>query len=436
MRSADSSSKIREAARLKRILLVTGVLSPIGGVSNQVANLALSLHKLGIRVMVLVKDPIRKPNQHFDALRRGKVPVISIGSWVLPICRATGYALERVACLLAPVLPRGSRLTLRRWLSAKALWMRLWHRALAAIERAFGRAVRVCALISRAQIVHVFRPDDVAAAAIDAATDLSIPTVFSDTGEALPSIPLYTSDLLRAARRSDAVIVMSQRVAENERRIYGPSVKVEVIPPVVELRGPARSTPARHKITLAYAGRLTPEKNLDGLLLALGGLGTDVVPWRLIVAGAGPELDRCREIAKQMGISDRVEFRGPYRYERGFLKLAGEVDLFVVPSHTEGYGLILLEAAAAGRPVVATPVGAALEIVQDGKTGFLGASSRPEDLREALLRALKERSTLAAMGRAARRAYEKTYSHSAALDATMRCYGSVLLKSVPIWPHI
>ncbi|MEP6978871.1 MAG: glycosyltransferase family 4 protein [Thermoleophilia bacterium] len=109
----------------------------------------------------------------------------------------------------------------------------------------------------------------------------------------------------------------------------------------------------RESCTFLYAGRLDREKGLDTLLRAFAS-----VPGELVLAGSGSEEQRLRALA-----GDRVSFSGAVGREE-IVRLLAEADVFVLPSRSEPWGMVLNEAAAAGLPLVATDgVGAAYDLI-------------------------------------------------------------------------
>jgi glycosyltransferase involved in cell wall biosynthesis len=110
----------------------------------------------------------------------------------------------------------------------------------------------------------------------------------------------------------------------------------------------AAPTPARGRLIVA-AGRLVPEKGFDLALLAFAALDDPAAS--LAILGEGPELGRLRDLALELGVADRVAFPGYVADVRPWLDRAR---LFLLSSWYEGYGAVVVEALAAGRPVVAT----------------------------------------------------------------------------------
>jgi glycosyltransferase involved in cell wall biosynthesis len=143
-------------------------------------------------------------------------------------------------------------------------------------------------------------------------------------------------------------------------------------------------------------GRLSREKGHVDLIEALGELrrlnaGLD---FKLIIVGEGPERVRVESAASAAGVSDRIVFAGHSSEVRAFYELA---DVLALPSHSEGSPLVLLEAMAAGLPVVATRVGGVPEIVNDGESALLVAPRDARAMAAALERVLTDEACARAL---------------------------------------
>jgi glycosyltransferase involved in cell wall biosynthesis len=119
---------------------------------------------------------------------------------------------------------------------------------------------------------------------------------------------------------------------------------------------------------LLNVGRLSPEKGHDNLLQAVAALSGQFPALKLRLAGIGPMEHPLRQLAKSLGIEDRVEFLS---YVSDMPKLYGEADLVVQSSLTEGMPNVILEAAYLQLPILATDVGGTAEIVEHGTGAWL-----------------------------------------------------------------
>jgi len=148
---------------------------------------------------------------------------------------------------------------------------------------------------------------------------------------------------------------------------------------VAELRRRLAIAPGR--LVLATVASLTSKKGHTFLLDAMARLPERGIDCELVLAGDGPERAALEARAASLGIADRVHFLGVVRQVADVLALC---DVFVLPSIVEGLPLALLEAMAAGKPVVATAVGGVPDAVSAGINGVLVAPGAPDALAEAL----------------------------------------------------
>ncbi len=152
--------------------------------------------------------------------------------------------------------------------------------------------------------------------------------------------------------------------------------------------------------TLVFTGRLRPVKNLAPLVEAMALLATDFPALRLLLVGEGPERDRLTQLAQTLNRADQVVFVGDVPDVRPYLHAA---DIFVLPSLKEGLSNSLLEAMAVGLPAVATAVGGAPDLIEDGVNGYLlPPNPTPEQIAEALAALLRTPDRAREMGRRAR----------------------------------
>jgi len=171
-----------------------------------------------------------------------------------------------------------------------------------------------------------------------------------------------------------------------------------VIPNAVDVRGALRASRQRSRPLLLAVGRLRPPKDFATLVRALALLPADA--FELAIVGDGPQREELAALIAQLGLEDRVRLEGE---RRDVPTLLAEADAFVLSSRSEGLPVSVLEAMAAGLPVVATAVGGVGEAVVDGETGLLVRPADPEALAAALATIVADpalRRRLGAAGRA------------------------------------
>lgn len=138
---------------------------------------------------------------------------------------------------------------------------------------------------------------------------------------------------------------------------------------------------------LIYTGRLTPGKNLEALIQAFGIFSTETPPDSsrpaLLLVGDGPESTRLKQVIETLGLGAEVALTG---FLQDTAPILADCDAFCLPSLDEALGISIMEAQLLGLPVMGTPVGGILELVQDGVTGILAPSTTVDGLLNGLRR--------------------------------------------------
>jgi glycosyltransferase involved in cell wall biosynthesis len=226
----------------------------------------------------------------------------------------------------------------------------------------------------------------------------------------------------RAAR----VIAISEAVRRFSLEQVGlPAAKVEVVHygldelptawgenPPLELSSP---------LLLAVC-RLEPQKGLDTAVRAMA----DLPEATLLVLGEGPERAALEALADSLGVRGRVVMPGRVG---DVSSLYAQADLLVHPARWEGFGLAMLEAMLAAKPVVAARAGSAPELVEDGRTGLLVPVDDGAALADAVSSLLADPARSQAMGRSGRERALGEFSVARMAERTSALYESVLRQS-------
>ena len=178
---------------------------------------------------------------------------------------------------------------------------------------------------------------------------------------------------------------------------------------------------------IGTVANLFPRKGLEYLIEALGHLTQAFPNILLVIVGKG-DGDYERQLLTQverLGLTDHVFFAGFQAHPESFIS---QFDIFVLPSVLEGFGIVLLEAMALGKPIVASMVGGIPEIVQQDKTGLLVKPAHVTELYQALLTLLNDPEKRAMMGDEGKKRIEREFSLQRMMDGIHELYSTVLLR--------
>jgi glycosyltransferase involved in cell wall biosynthesis len=164
-------------------------------------------------------------------------------------------------------------------------------------------------------------------------------------------------------------------------------------------------------------GRYVPQKSHSSLIRAMPDI-LEVLPTaQLIIVGEGPMKSELREVVRTHGLSEHVQITGRIEDIHPYYKLA---DVFALASQFEGFGIVAVEAMAAGLPVVATRVDGLTEVVADGETGVLVSPSDKSELVSGLLRVLEGNTD--SYGKAGRKRAEEVFGVESMVSSYDRLY--------------
>jgi glycosyltransferase involved in cell wall biosynthesis len=154
-------------------------------------------------------------------------------------------------------------------------------------------------------------------------------------------------------------------------------------------------------------------------LRALARAAVQVPALQALVVGDGPLRSEAEAEAQRLGLTGRVVFLG---VRKDVPELLSGLDAVLFSSVREGFSLTMLEAMAAGVPVIATEVGGTPELITHGRTGLLVPPGQPEQLAEALVGLLLDPAGAAAIQEAARKSVEERFSLSSMVEAHAQIY--------------
>ena len=245
-----------------------------------------------------------------------------------------------------------------------------------------------------------------------------------DTGESLPFSSRSLERLL--IPRSDVVIAVSRSVQERLKArcpVIGDRIRILpnsiLFPPQDQL-----SHVPSEVFRIGFVGRIDdPKKGLSILLRAAAAVARVHAGARFVMVGDGPAADRLKRLSSSLGLEKSVEWL-PARTD--VWSVYRSLDLFVLPSLWEGFGIALLEAMGCGLPVVASRVGGIPEVVIDRKTGILVPPGNAEALADAILEMIRDPEIRRSMGDEARRHARTNFDMTKRIAELESIYRSLL----------
>lgn len=211
--------------------------------------------------------------------------------------------------------------------------------------------------------------------------------------------------LRRVLERADYVLSNSRRNLETLQAEGFRLPRAEAIYNIVAARNDPPSERPAGVARIVAVGSLIPRKALDVLLRAGAILAAADKRFEIVLAGSGPERAKLQSQAEDLGLADRVTFLGDVA---DVPRLLATAHVLAHPSRNEGLSNAILEAMAEGVPVVACPVGAAPEIIEDGRNGLLVPVGEPQAMAAALGRLLDDAELRTRLGR---NAWEQVCRH-------------------------
>jgi glycosyltransferase involved in cell wall biosynthesis len=216
-------------------------------------------------------------------------------------------------------------------------------------------------------------------------------------------------EMNRICKKDDIIILPNGIELENFKDIY-PREQQNII-----------------KKTIIFVGGLKPIKGIDYLIKAMKIITEKSPDTNLLIVGDGTERKKLETLVRELNLQNSISFAGKVTNEQ-IPKYMAQADVFVLPSLSEGFGIVVVEAMASGLPIVTTNVRGLPELVKNGENGFIAKPKDPKDLAEKIMLILENkdlRETIAKTNIIKAREY--TWDHI--VDELITVYNSILQKS-------
>jgi glycosyltransferase involved in cell wall biosynthesis len=233
-----------------------------------------------------------------------------------------------------------------------------------------------------------------------------------------------------AYRTAHRIVANSSAAAECLRDEGVAPAKIRVIPNGVDLAAFDSKQPAANRRVVTTVANLRAEKGHEVLLRAAALVGERIPDARFRLVGDGPMRPALEGLARVLEVDRTVEFLG---YRDDVPTLLAESDVFAFPSHTEASPNGVIEAMAAGLPVVASATGGITELIDSGRNGVLVPPGNADALAAAIVGLLNDAGRAERLGAEARETIRRRYSFERMVDAFEQLYEQELMrKATPL----
>lgn len=390
---------------------------PISGADEIALTYAIELRGAGHDTSILLVQPPSKNDPLAIRLRAAGVPLDTLASTAFSTSLATARRFAiRAMRTFSPV----SGLILSN--SRKVVFNLLQQYHVACCEYLKRK---------RPDVVHVLTPDPGAIMLVRAAYETKIPVVYQEVG-----IPFHPPGFEDVYERFVSVLplcaevtALSPSLARELRRVSTRSSPAKVLPLISpDYNGFAKAQSTSGVVTFGFAARLEHLKGPLRLLEAFGVAHQTNARMKLCIAGEGSQRQEFVAGSRRLGLEEKCELVGVYRSIEERNEFMNSIDVFVLPSLTEGTPNVIIEAMAHEKPIIATAVGGVPDLVTED-VGILVLPDDSRALATAMTRMALDVEMRRRMGAAARRRYEQLFTPAAVLPVLLDLYAGMIERA-------
>jgi glycosyltransferase involved in cell wall biosynthesis len=398
-----------------KIILCKGQLDgPISGADETLVTYAAQLQKAGQSVSVLLMYLHAEEDQYYQRLLESGVPVYWIASNLAQTSLGAGRKLANRMFYSFPGFKQFIRRRTQPVLTAIAT--RYYSQCRDFLER------------QKPDLVHVMTPDAGAMVMIRAGHDAGIPVLYQELG--IPYHPPgfeYYKEFTSVLPLCSEIAALSPRLIADCREKLPASRYLSVLPIMSQemVNGGKTARDPGGKITFGFAARMEELKGPMVLMEAFAVAHQQCENICLNIAGDGSQRQKIAARAKTLDVASRYRYHGVYTHPeecRGFME---SLDVFVMPSFTEGTPNSIVEAMACGKPIIASEVGGIPDMI-GGDSGILVPPGDMRALAEAMLRLAQDAELRRTMGAAAKERYQKLFSPKVVVPLMVETYRRVM----------
>jgi len=395
---------------MKILLCKSYLVGAMSGADETLVTYAAQLQKAGQAVSVLLMYLHAEEDQYYQRLLESNVPV----SWIASnLARSSLGAGRKIASRMFYAFP-----------GSKPFFRRQTQPVLTAMATRYYSQCHDFLEKQEPDLVHVMTPDASAMVMIRAAHEVGIPVIYQELG--IPFHPPgfeYYREFASVLPLCNEVVALSPRLIADCRAKLPGSNALSVLPIMSQelINGDRDPRHAGAKVTFGFAARMEELKGPMVLMEAMGVAYQQCENLCLNIAGDGSQRQKIAARAKALNVASRYRYHGVYTHPEERSAFMRSLDVFVMPSFTEGTPNSIVEAMAHGIPIIASQVGGVPDMIGDD-AGVLVPPGDANALAQAMLRLARDQDLRQAMGRAAYERYQRFFSPHAVLPLMLQTY--------------
>lgn len=398
-----------------RILLCKGqIYGPISGSDETLVTYASQLQKAGNQVSVLLMYLHAEEDQYYQRLLEAGVPVSWIASNLAHTSMSTG---RKLAYKLFNTFPASQRFIRQRTL-----------KVVTGLARRHYRRCREFIQSQNPDVIHVMTPDPSAMIMIQAGHEAGVPIIYQELGIPYhpPDFESYYQQFTSVLPLCAEIAALSPKLIAHCREKLPPSKALSILPIMSDeyLNGRKPRQPNPDRITFGFAARMEELKGTMVLMEAFGRAFRECKNVALNIAGDGSQRQKIATRAKAMDVASRYRYHGVYTHPEDCRNFMESLDVFVMPSFSEGTPNSIVEAMACAKPIIASDVGGIPDMIGED-SGILVPPGDITALTEAMLRLARDPQLREQMGRAAQARYERFFSPRVVVPLMLETYRRV-----------
>lgn len=389
------------------------VLGPISGADETLVTYATHLKRAGHAVSVLFMYRPPDADPHYLRLLEAGVPVASVAAGLTRSYMRSGREVFHRLLRAAPSMRQLVRSGAQQVVTSVAL-------------RHYEKCLRLLKELAP-DLIHVVTPDPSAMVMIRAGHDAHIPVLYQELG-----IPYHPPDFESYYEQFVSVIPLCSEVATLSpglARQCLSKLPINDLPHILPVMSGGAVNGAERRpgagVTFGFAARMERLKGPLALMEAFGHAVHGAPDIYLRMAGGGGQQHSVAARAKQLNVEERYQYAGVYTSEEQKSAFMRGLDVFVMPSLSEGTPNCIVEAMAHGKPVIASSVGGIPDMLEGG-AGILVPPADPAALAEAIILLARDGELRERMGEVALASYRKLFSPDAVMPVILETYRHVV----------